>query len=278
MFVDIGTARLFVDVEGVGLDASGKVLRQKPTLLLLHGGPASDHTMFKPLFSTLSDVAQIVYFDMRGCGRSSGRDPKEWNLAQWAEDVKSLSDALGIVQPIVLGLSFGGFVAQAYATRYPRHPGGLVLISTAARMPAGTVFDALVDVQTGEADEIGKRAWESGVERTEIWRGKLDPAARVQALADFHRHAVLKPKVAEHFFKAEQGSFDFRAALKKVKCPTLVLAGDADPTIPLPLAEELAGRIPAGLVQLEVFHKAGHCVQLDAPTRVMAAIREFVTA
>ena len=57
---------------------------------------------------------------------------ESWNLAQWGDDVRAFCDALGIVDPIVLGASFGGMVALAYATRHPAHPSKLVLISTEA--------------------------------------------------------------------------------------------------------------------------------------------------
>ena len=57
---------------------------------------------------------------------------QDWNLAQWGDDVRAFCDALGIANPIVLGASFGGMVALAYATRHPDHPSKLVLISTEA--------------------------------------------------------------------------------------------------------------------------------------------------
>ena len=63
--------QLFVDIEGPGLVAAGPVMRDKPTLVLLHGGPGYDHSGFKPAFSQLADIAQIVYYDHRGHGRSS---------------------------------------------------------------------------------------------------------------------------------------------------------------------------------------------------------------
>ncbi len=103
-------------------------MREKPTLLLLHGGPGFDHSAFKPFFSGLSDVAQVVYYDHRGNGRSEDGDRAGWTLAQWGDDVRGLCDGLGLVRPIVLGMSFGGYVAQAYATRYPDHPGRLILV------------------------------------------------------------------------------------------------------------------------------------------------------
>ena len=140
MLVQVNGVRLYVDVENPGLIPDGNRMREKPTLLLLHGGPGFDHSGFKPAFSALSDVAQIVYYDHRGNGRSIGTDPASWNLPQWGDDVKGLCDALGIVKPIVCGLSFGGFVAQAYATRYPEHPGKLILLSTVAKIDFPTVF------------------------------------------------------------------------------------------------------------------------------------------
>ena len=60
--------------------------------------------------------------------------PREsWNLAQWGDDVYGFCEALGISRPIVLGASFGGVVAMAYATRHPAHPAKLILISTEAQ-------------------------------------------------------------------------------------------------------------------------------------------------
>src|SRR6476659_8330186 len=119
MYVHVNGARLYVDVEGAGLVPDGPRMREKPTLLLLHGGPGFDHALFKPAFSAVADIAQVIYYDHRGNGRSGGDDPATWNLAQWGDDVKGLCDALGIAKPIVLGHSFGGYVAQAYATRHP---------------------------------------------------------------------------------------------------------------------------------------------------------------
>ncbi len=122
--------RLFVDIEGPGFVPDGPRLREKPTLILLHGGPGYDHSSFKPLFSALADVAQVVYVDHRGHGRSDPRPAAEWTLDTFADDVVKLCEALGVVRPIVLGQSFGGFVAQRYLARHPAHPAKVVLSST----------------------------------------------------------------------------------------------------------------------------------------------------
>ena len=51
MFVQVNGVRLYFDVEGAGLVPDGAGLREKPTLVLLHGGPGFDHALFKPAFS-----------------------------------------------------------------------------------------------------------------------------------------------------------------------------------------------------------------------------------
>ena len=142
MFITVNGARLFFDVDGAALVPDGRGMRQKPTLLLLHGGPGFDHSGFKPVFSQLTDLCQIVYLDHRGNGRSDYGDPVNWTLPQWGDDVRAFCDALGIERPIVYGVSFGGFVAQSYATRHPDHPGKLVLCSTSAKQELPMVLDA----------------------------------------------------------------------------------------------------------------------------------------
>ena len=133
MRVLVNGVRLYFDVEGAALVPDGPAMRQKPTVLLLHGGPGFDHTSYKPAYSALTDIAQLVYLDHRGNGRSEDGPQELWTLAQWGDDVKAFCDIVGIVDPIVLGVSFGGFVAMSYATRHPEHPAKLILISTEAK-------------------------------------------------------------------------------------------------------------------------------------------------
>ena len=131
MHVMVNGVRLFFDVVGEKLIPDGLRMRERPTVLLLHGGPGFDHSMFKPAFAPLADVAQLIMLDQRGNGRSDHGEPRLWRLAQWGDDVKAFCDILGIEKPIVLGYSFGGFVAQSYAIRHPDHPSKLILYSTA---------------------------------------------------------------------------------------------------------------------------------------------------
>lgn len=70
MYASVNGIRLFFDVDGAGLVPDGPTMRQKPVMLLLHGGPGSDHSGYKPVFGQLADLVQIIYLDHRGCGRS----------------------------------------------------------------------------------------------------------------------------------------------------------------------------------------------------------------
>jgi hypothetical protein len=80
MFIKVNGAKLFFDVHGVGLVPDGPTMRAKPTLLLLHGGPGFDRTSYKPAFSALADVVQIVSTTTAGTGEAVGmtRRPGTW--------------------------------------------------------------------------------------------------------------------------------------------------------------------------------------------------------
>jgi pimeloyl-ACP methyl ester carboxylesterase len=282
MYVNVNGAKLYVDVEGAGLVPDGPRMREKPTLLMLHGGPGFDHTMYKPAFSRLTDIAQVVYYDHRGQGRSGG-EPETWTLAQWGDDVKGLCDALGIEKPIVLGGSFGGFVAQAYATRHPAHPGKLILASTCARVVYDEIFAAFERIGGKEARAAAQAYWlnptmESRLKYLETClpfyntRAAKDPDALKRAIL---RHDV---GLAFNGPKNEQARMDFRESLARVQCPVLVLAGDRDPIMPMSLTETLVSSLPPHLVRFERFENCGHGVHRDDPEKAFRIIREFVSS
>jgi pimeloyl-ACP methyl ester carboxylesterase len=138
MHVDVNGTRLWFDVDGPALVPDGPQMRERPTVVLLHGGPGSfDHSYFKPDFARLAQAAQVVYLDLRGHGRSEWGDPASWSFELAADDVRAFCDALGITRPVVYGHSLGGFVAMVYAVRHPGHAGALVLQSTMARFDFG---------------------------------------------------------------------------------------------------------------------------------------------
>jgi len=281
MFIVVNGARLYFDVEGAGLVPDGPKMRTKPTLVLLHGGPGLDHTIFKPAFSALADIAQIVYFDHRGNGRSSGDDPATWNLAQWGDDVKGVCDALGVEKPIVYGASFGGFVAQAYASRHPDHPAKLALVSTAARVDFQTIFAAFERIGGANARAVAEAYW---LDPTAESRAKYFDVcfplyrARSGTGADVLKRSIVRNEVAIRFNgpRNEQGRMDFRSDLGRVRCPVLVLAGEDDPIMPMPFSETIAECLPSHLVRFERFAGCGHGVVPDQPERAFQVIRDFI--
>lgn len=279
MFVTVNGARLYFDVEGPGLVPDGKTMRERPTLLLLHGGPGFDHSGFKPAFATLTDVAQVVYLDHRGNGRSEHGDPSHWNLAQWGDDVRAFCDVLGIHKPIVYGVSFGGFVAQSYATRHPDHPGKLVLTSTAARPDWDAVFDAFERIGGAQARQIARDYWLSPTpERRVVYREQCHPLyyTRPASDPDASARAIVHDPVNLHFASGEFAQMDFRQALSRIHCPTLVMAGDKDPITPMAFSETIVASLPAPWVRFERFADCGHGIVRDAPEAFFATLREFI--
>ncbi len=280
MYVTVNGARLYFDVEGAGLVPDGPRMRGKPTLLLLHGGPGFDHTIYKPAFSQLSDIAQVIYYDHRGQGRSGG-DPATWTLAQWGDDVKGLCDALGIKKPIVFGTSFGGYVAQAYVTRHPAHPAKLILGSTCAKVVYEEVFKAFERIGGKAARDVAESYWlEPTMERRLAYLQKCFPLYNTRAAndSDAMKRAILKHEVGLAFNgpNHEQGRMDFRGELSRVQCPVLVMAGDRDPIVPMALTDTMVSCLPPHLVRYERFENCGHAVQRDDPEKAFRVIRECI--
>jgi len=286
MHVSVNGVRLFFDVEGAKFVPDGPVMREKPVLLMLHGGPGADHSIYRPAYSALADIAQIIYLDHRGNGRSEDGPQQNWNLAQWGDDVRAFCDTLGIVDPIVLGASFGGMVALAYATRHPAHPSKLVLISTEAAGGSHPERRVALFERFG-GPEVGALARRRFLEfhghpdqaSRDAWRQLAMPLYfRTPRDPDMARRAVNRPEVAQWFTRpgGESDTFNMFPDLHRIQCPTLVMGGEDDPMHPIESQADIAAALPADLVQFERFSNCGHAVVPDAPERAMALIREFI--
>ena len=116
----------------MGLAPDSGVMRERPPAFIIHGGPGSDHTGFKPALSPLAERMQLVYFDHRGQGRSARGDPATYTLDENVEDMEALRLYLGTGPIVSIGTSYGGMVAMAHAARYPDAISHLVLVVTAA--------------------------------------------------------------------------------------------------------------------------------------------------
>jgi proline iminopeptidase len=236
----------------------------------------------------LQDVAQIIYLDHRGNGRSDAGSKESWTLAQWGDDVRAFCDVLGIADPIVLGASFGGMVALAYATRHAAHPSKLILISTEAA--GGTHRERRIALfEKFGGPEVGALARRRFLETEghldqasiEAWRRLAFPLyTRTPRDPDVARRAVSRPDVLQWFTRprGESTSFNMFGDLHRIQCPTLVLGGEDDPMHPIESQADIAAALPAHLVRFERFANCGHAVVPDAPERAMAVIRDFIVS
>ncbi len=282
MRIDIGGVRLFFDVDGPSLVPAGPRMVERPTLMLLHGGPGADHSRFKPAFRRAAGFAQVVYLDARGHGRSDRGRPEDWTWERWADDVVDFCEALAIQRPVLLGSSFGGWVAITTAIRHSDRLGGLVLDSA---MPSPLEERLAMFERLGgpEAREVARRymGGETSDDVHRAWSSTCLPLYSrrhndVEDLRDERARVVWNHEVIEHFRLVLADSFDPWDQLEAITCPTLVLAGGCDPVATAATARRLAEAMTGARVTLRVFSDAGHGVFREAPDRAFRALRSFV--
>jgi pimeloyl-ACP methyl ester carboxylesterase len=276
--VEVNGARIFVDIDGAEYLPDGPEMKRRPTLILLHGGPGLDHSSFKGELGHLREEMQIVYVDHRGNGRSDRATPETWNLEQWADDVHALCETLGIERPIVMGQSFGGFVAQMYAARHPEQPGGLIFSSTSPRFVEErnlAVFERLGGPEVRQsaenfyADPCGDTLVPFIAECMPHYNTRFsDP--------DGMSRSVVNMDVLLHFFANEYPGADLAPGLANIRCPTLVLGGEDDPTTPIGDQVDIAAAVPAEWVEFHRFPDCGHGTYRDCPDEAIPILRKFI--
>jgi pimeloyl-ACP methyl ester carboxylesterase len=277
MRIRVNDTVLFFDVEGAKFVPDGGSMRKKPTVLLLHGGPGFDHSNFMPDYSQLSEVAQLVYLDHRGNGRSDWGEASTWNLDTWADDVRGFCDALEIEAPIVLGWSFGGFVAMTYAARHPDHAAKLILQSTAARLDVQRIVAAFSALGGPAAAGAAHTFWTTHDNDSMLqYLEHCIPLYHSEPLTDYMTRCVLNLDLLVGF--DGEMEMDLRPGLRTVQVPVLVLAGRKDPITPVASAEEIVECLPGPNVALEIFDESSHFIQLAEPDRFFAIVRDFITS
>ncbi len=280
----IRDTEIYFDVDGMGLIPDGDRMRERPVLFLLHGGPGGDHASFKSqATANLRDVAQLVFVDHRGSGRSKAADPKTYTLENNIDDVDALREYLGLEQISLLGSSYGGMVAQGYAIRHAKHLANLVLVATA---PSYHFMESAKQVlqERGTPDQIRVCEW--------LWNGTFETDEQL-----YEYYKVMGPMYATTFDEAkfENGwgrgirnfaqlnfgfsgflkTFDFTDRLSTITCPTLVLGGAKDWICAPEHSRVIAERIPRA--HLKIFANSAHSIAQDEPTAFEAAVRGFLT-
>ncbi|GAC1302746.1 MAG: alpha/beta fold hydrolase [Ktedonobacteraceae bacterium] len=286
MKLNVNGTTLYFDVVGSGLDATSK-FRQKPTMIILHGGPGFDHTYLRPWLDPVSEIAQLVYIDERGCGRSERHTHEYYQLGIMADDIVLFCKALGIERPFVLGQSFGGFVALSIAARHPSFASGIVLFDTSPAWTGGYDLDALEQLVGGERGkelrEIAYRESTGVANEEELKRFEQEimpyywhQGFKQEALTDMYSNPLLNMDIATYMMGTLSREYDMRPRLSKMQVPALVLQGRYDWVTPMAGAQEMAQEIPNA--QLHIFEHSGHMVFLEEPEELVSILKQWIAS
>jgi pimeloyl-ACP methyl ester carboxylesterase len=274
--VEVNGTRLWFDVNGPALVPEGNEMRQRPTVVLVHGGPgAYDHAYFKPEFARLVEHAQVVYLDLRGHGRSAWGEPPEWTFECCADDVRAFCDTVGITRPIVFGHSMGGAIALLYGARHSGHAAGLVVQSGFARFDVPRLVEGFRRVAGDEVAALARRSYCGDPVTEGEWArvfAAFGPQVPEEEELDRRRKNLdLSPRGMELMRRS-----DILDQLGRVDSPTLVCVGALDPVTPVAAAEQIVDALPEGIAQLEVVHAAGHFPWKDVADCYWPVIIDFV--
>jgi proline iminopeptidase len=277
VLVPIGDVELYVHESGAG----------RP-LFLLHGGPGLDGSVFSPALDPLAAEGwRLLAVDHRGNGRSGGDDPATWTTAQMADDLEALIGALGLERPVVLGWSFGTFVAQAHMVRHGSAD-AYVLVATIAEPGAlAAVAEQLAHFEPERLRRQVTDSWarEATVQTAEEARQLLDDQVPfhladpegplLEAARQSFAAIVFRPAVLRHFaVDGDYGLVDHRDALRSFEKPVLVLSGEHDRACSPASAHELAELLPRG--EEVVVPDAAHLLLLENPAVALGALRSFL--
>lgn len=282
MYLKVNGTRLFFEVVGSALQPTTEGMITKPTLILLHGGPGViDHTYFRPLMDPLGEFAQIIYLDLRGQGRSARHSPEYYQIGIMADDVAAFCVELSIEDPVVLGHSFGGYVALSLATRHPELLSKLILMATSPREDTRWDLDCLERIAGKELREVAARiiAGQANEEDEQRFERELvpffwyPPKPEVVSLLD--RNPFRNEEIGRQMDERFPHTYDVQSQLADIVSPTLILHGRNDWVVPIHESEAMAQKIPNA--QLHIFEQAGHGVPYDTPEELIEQLELFLT-
>ena len=241
-----------------GIDIQYVVEGDGPPLLYISG---SGHTLEKadPVLDTLAERFTTATFDKRGLGRSS-IPPGPYTMADYAADAIALTDHLGWPTFRLIGISFGGMVAQEVAVTWPERIERLALLCTSPGGAGGHSFPlhTLAEMPPREQQELGRRLLDSRF--TGRWLHEHPEDAAFLAMLDAEEAATAaapdpERERGEHAQLAARIGHDVWDRLPRVTCPTLVAVGVHDMLAPPENGRRIAGRVADGrLAQFDGGH------------------------
>jgi len=242
----------------------------RPPLLLCNGIGVSLE-LFQPFVDALDPQRPVIRFDMPGIGGSPA-PVVPYHLATLPSLLAGLLDQLGYEQADVLGISWGGGLAQQFALSRPDRVRRLVLVATGtgALMVPGHPRVLLRMLTPRRHRDPGHAARIAG----ELYGGS---ARNDPALARDLLHATTRLGPARGYYYQLLSSLGWTSLprLPKLRPPTLILAGDDDPIIPVVNARIMHRLIPRS--KLHVYH-GGHLELAADSGRLAAAVQAFLDA
>ncbi len=274
-----------------------------PPLVVVHGGPGADHTYFLPWLLPLARTHRLIFIDERGCGQSERlQDASKYTVENMADDVEAVRSALGLGKISLLGHSYGGVLAQAYALKYQQHLSHLILNSTfastremnevlareKAQMPPGKL--ARLN-QLEAAGLFGKGAiWEHSRYQAEyetlawgdgyfpfLYGARPDPAydpATGNAPTNWDLYREMWGSDGEFIIDGNLKSVEWVDRLPTIHVPTLILVGDhdeCDSSLSREMHEKIAGS------KLVLLPNSGHMNFVDQPDLWQKAVQGFLS-
>ncbi|MFC5473076.1 alpha/beta fold hydrolase [Paraherbaspirillum soli] len=270
-------------------------------IFLVAGGPGSSHASFHPWFSRLAAEHTVVYLDNIGRGRSDRLAPqhtKEYTVERDAEDIEALRIALGYDRISLIGHSYGGMPALAYALKYPQHVSRLVLSSTmlnahswqqnidsvnfTARNQFPEIWEQLMQLR---ARGVKSSAAEYGelYGKTELdiyWRDPDLESKLFQSSdpADGSNSDVYRSFIGEDPEWQVAGTmkrYDPRPRMQSLTVPTLVCVGRYDRVGTPKIAGEIKAALPASSSKLVVFERSGHRPWVEETDAYFNLLKDF---
>lgn len=280
-FVVVNGAKLWYESEGKG-----------EPFLLIAGGPGSSH-YFEPFFSVLAASNRLIYFDAFGRGKSErAKSAKEYTFERDVEDIEGLRKALGLGKINLLGHSYGGMVAQGYALKYPNSVKRLVLADT---LFSAEMWQANNDSCNYELRNQYPEIWakieklrsegfhSSSKEHQEAYQLPAEllyfysplNVSKIQSGFNPEVYYTIAGDDADFLIGGDIAKLDFRAKLKNLKMPTLILAGRYD-RVSLPRFS-LQFKQYAPQAQFVMFEKSGHNPFVEENEKTMGILKEFLS-
>ena len=232
--------------------------------LLMSGSLGTTLGMWDPQVARLADRLRIVAFDQRGHG-GSPVPPGPYTIEELGGDVLALLDRLGWERASYCGLSIGGMVGMWLAVNAPERIDRLVLVCSSAHLPPASLWlERAASVrEAGTTEVVADAVFERWLTPGFV-AAHPDIAARLRDML-----LGTPPEGYAGCCEAIAGT-DLRRVIRRIRAPTLVIAGELDPATPPEHGRRIADTVPGA--SLVVVPGAAHLANVERPDEVSRAI------